>query len=228
MLIVLLSLWLTVAVYAGAKRLYRWTNYLILSPLVVCPVVIITVLGTASVSYSSYYTGGHFLSYMLEPATVAMAVPIYKYRSLIRTYVTEIIISVTGAAMVAIVTSVAIAEQLGVNSQLAASLAPRSVTTPLAINVSRMLGGNPTLTAVFVIITGLTGAVLTSLVLKWVKRPITQGMMFGISAHGTGLSKAYEQGVLEGAVASIAMVFMGLATIAIAPLLVPGCLRFFG
>lgn len=168
------------------------------------------------------------MSFMLEPATVAMAVPIYKYRRVVQTYITEILISVTGAAMVAIVTSVAIAERLGINSQIATSLAPRSITTPLAINVSQTIGGNPTITAVFVIITGLTGVLVSSLLLKWVRRPITQGMMFGISAHGTGLSKAYEKGALEGAVASIAMVFMGLVTIIIAPPLVPGCLNFFG
>lgn len=214
----------------GSKRLYQLSGNLILSPLVVCPLALIAVLRMSSVSFTAYNTGGQFLSLMLEPATVAMAVPMYKYRRILQAYITEILFGVTGASMVAIITSVGTAEQLGINSQIATSLAPRSITTPLAINVSQVLGGNPTITAVFVIITGLTGVLLTSLLLKWIpiKRSITKGMMFGIAAHGTGISKAYEAGSIEGAIASIAMIFMGLITTIIAPLLVPGCLHFFG
>lgn len=227
-MLIFFGLWLTIGVYIGSKRLYQQANNLLLSPLVVCPVTIIVILSASSTPFASYYDGGQLLSFMLEPATVAMAIPIYKYRNIIQTYLTEIVISVTGAAMIAIVTSVVIAEQLGVSAEIATSLAPRSITTPLAINVSQMLGGNPTITAVFVITTGITGVLITSLMLTWVKRPITQGMMFGISAHGTGISRAYEKGALEGTVAMIAMVFMGLVTIIIAPLLVPACLNIFG
>lgn len=224
------SICLTIGIYMGAKQLYQRSGFLILSPLIVCPVTLISLLTASSVSFASYYTGGHFLSFMLEPATVAMAVPMYKYRNILKKYITEILLGVIGAAMIAIVTSVAAAEQLGLNSQITTSLAPRSITTPMAMAVSQMLGGTPTITAVFVIVTGLTGVLLTSILLKFtpIKRPLTIGMMFGIAAHGTGISRAYEVGSLEGAVASIAMVFMGVATTIIAPLLVPGCLHLFG
>ena len=229
-MLALLSLCLTIGVYYVSKWLYQQSNNLILSPLVICPVTLVAVLTVSSVPYASYNSGGHFLSYMLEPATVAMAVPMYKYRIIIKNYLTEILISVTGAATIAIVTSIGTAEQLGINAQITSSLAPRSITTPMAMNVSQMLGGNPTLTAVFVIITGIIGVFITSFLLRLfpIKRSITKGMMFGITAHGTGISKAYEAGTLEGAVASIAMVLMGLITTIIAPLLVPSFLQFFG
>jgi predicted murein hydrolase (TIGR00659 family) len=229
-MLTLFSLCLTIGVYLAAKWLYQQSNNLFLSPLVLCPVILIAVLTESAVPYAAYNSGGHFLSFMLEPATVAMAVPMYKYRMIIKKYIREILISVTGGAMVAIITSVGAADQLGINSQITSSLAPRSITTPMAMNVSQMLGGNPTITAIFVIITGIMGVFFTSILLKLfpIKRSITKGMMFGITAHGTGIAKAYEFGSLEGAVASIAMVLMGLITTIIAPLLVPSVLRFFG
>lgn len=227
-MLVALYLGLTVAIYLLAKRLYRRTGKMIFSPLLVCPIAIIAILVAFHVPYESYAAGGNVLSYMLQPATVALAVPMYKYRATVKKYSMEIVLSVTCGAVVAIVTSLVIAQYAGIDGSLAASLAPRSVTTPIAMNVSQSIGGNPSVTAVFVICTGLIGAMLTTLVLKYlpIKNPITRGMLFGISAHGTGTSKAYESGQVEGSVASLAMIFMGIVTTVIAPQVVAWSLRF--
>jgi len=224
-MLVLFGLFLTIIVYILAKLLYRRSSAIALSPLIVCPVVLIALLTGFHISFAAYDRGGHLLSYMLQPATVAFAVPMYKYRTIIKTYLVELMVSVTVGAVVAILTSVGAAELLGIDPQIVTSLAPRSITTPRAMNVARVLGGDPAMTAVFVIVTGVIGVVLTSSALKWgsIKTPVTRGMMFGITAHGTGTSKAYELGSLEGAIASLSMIFMGLITTVAAPLLVPFC-----
>lgn len=228
-MLMLFGLVLTIIVYGIAKLIYQRSSILLLSPLIVCPIILITLLTISHISFKAYDQGGHLLSLMLQPATVAFAVPMYRYRAIIRKYLAELIISVTGGAIVAIFTSVSAAELMGLDSQIATSLAPRSITTPMAINVAQVLGGDPSMTAVFVIATGVLGVLLTSSALKWgsIKRPVTRGMMFGISAHGTGTSKAYEMGVLEGAIASLSMIFMGLITTVAAPLLVPVCFYFW-
>lgn len=216
---------LTLVIYMLSKRLYQKTHKMLFSPLLVCPGIIISLLLIFNVPYENYEKGGHWLTMMLQPATVALAVPMYKYRVTIKKYMTEILVSVTGGAFVAIVTSMVIASFMGINTELIASLAPRSVTTPIAMGVSEALGGNPSITAIFVICTGIIGTMITSFLLKFapIKSPVTKGMLYGVSAHGTGTAKAYEFGQVEGVIASLAMIFMGIVTTVIAPQVVLVC-----
>lgn len=209
---------LTLALYFLSKRLYQRTKKMIFSPLIICPLLLISFLLLFNEPYENYEKGGQWLTLMLQPATVALAVPVYKYRATVKKYLTEILVSVVGGAVVAIVTSVLIAHLIGVNAELIATLAPRSVTMPIAMSVSALLGGNPSITAVFVICTGITGTILTSILLRYapIKSPITKGMLYGVSAHGTGTAKAYEFGQVEGVIASLAMIFMGIVTTLIA------------
>ncbi|MBP2633479.1 MAG: LrgB family protein [Firmicutes bacterium] len=216
---------LTLVIYFVAKKVYQRTNYMLFSPLLLCPIVIVALLLSFHVPYESYDQGGHWLTLMLQPATVALAVPMYKYRKTVKKYLMELTVSVTGGAIVAIVTSMVIASFLGINSELIASLAPRSITTPIAMSVSKILGGNPSITAVFVIFTAIIGTIVTTTMLRYVpiKSPVTKGMLYGISAHGTGTAKAYELGHVEGVIASLAMIFMGIVTTFIAPQIVTLC-----
>jgi predicted murein hydrolase (TIGR00659 family) len=221
----LYSLVLTLGVYLISQRFYRYTGNVVSSPLIVCPIVLVTLLLLFHVSYDTYNEGGQILSFMLQPATVALAVPIYKYRTLLKKYGWEIFISITSGAALAVVTSMGFASLLGLSPQVIDSLAPRSITTPMAMSISEMLGGNPAMTAVFVIITGIVGVVITPLLFKipMIQNPVTKGLMLGVGAHGTGTAKAYEIGPLEGAMASLAMTFMGIVTTLLAPQLVPFC-----
>ncbi len=213
----------TVLFYVGAKYLYRQTKYIFLSPLVVCPVVLISLLLSFHVSYDTYNHGTQWITDMLQPATVAFAVPLYKYHKLLKKHMIAIIIGVSGGSIVAIISSIFFGKWLHVAPQMIESLAPRSVTTPIAMNVSQNIGGLPIMTAVFVILTGITGMIIGPLVLRWlpIKQKISQGMLLGMGAHGAGASKAYEIGPTEGAIASLTMIVAGLVTIVLAPLLVP-------
>lgn len=213
----------TIVLYVGAKYLYGQTKYILLSPLVLCPVLLITLLLSFHVSYDTYNTGTQWITDMLQPATVAFAVPLYKYHKLLKKHIMGILIGVSGGSIVAIISSIFYGKWLHVTPQMIESLAPRSVTTPIAMNVSQTIGGLPIMTAVFVILTGITGMIIGPLVLRWlpIKQKISQGMLLGMGAHGAGASKAYEIGQTEGTIASLTMIVAGLVTIVLAPLLVP-------
>lgn len=213
----------TILFYIVAKYLYQQTKYIFLSPLVVCPAVLISLLLAFHVSYDTYHNGTQWITDMLQPATVAFAVPLYKYHKLLKKHMIAIIIGVSGGSMIAIISSIFFGKWLHVAPQMIESLAPRSVTTPIAMNVSQNIGGLPIMTAVFVILTGITGMIIGPLVLRWlpIKQKISQGMLLGMGAHGAGASKAYEIGPTEGAIASLTMIVAGLVTIVLAPLLVP-------
>lgn len=221
---------MTVLIYQTARRLSERRATLLLSPLLLCPLLLIALLTLLHISYDSYNAGGKILTYMLQPATVAFAVPMYKNKRILREYKVEILASTVGAAVIAIVSSVGLAEVIGLPHQEVTSMAPRSITTPMAVALSQELSGDPAMTAVFVIATGLAGVAIASAMLKHTanRNPITTGLMLGIAAHGTGTSKAYEFGGVEGAIASLAMIFMGIITTVIAPGLVPQCIQAFG
>ncbi len=224
------SLVMTITIYLSAKQTYRRWPYAFFSPLIICPLFLIGLLLLLGLPYASYQSGTDILSQMLQPATVAFAVPLFKYRHLMKKYTGELLCGVLGGSLLAIASSVLYARLLHIdNLELLGSLAPRSITTPLAMNVSQTLGGVPAMTAVFVILTGLTGIVIGPLLLKILPldNRISQGMLLGMGAHAAGTAKAYELGSQHGAIASLTMIFAGLVTLLLAPLFTPFCLHLF-
>ena len=208
MMIGLLGLVLTVAIYWGCKRLYRRFPIVVLTPLVSCLVVIVVLLSVTHVPYTKYMTGAHWLSSLLGPAVVSFAVPLHKNFALLKRHAPEILASLFIGCFTAITSSVIFAILLRLNHTLAVSLAPRSVTTPIAMDISGQVGGIPTLTAVFVIITALIGIFVGPLTIRHlrIKSPVGKGMLLGMGAHGVGTSKAFDIGPLEGTFASLAMI----------------------
>ncbi|WP_346355659.1 LrgB family protein [Azotosporobacter soli] len=225
----MLSLFLTLLIYAAAKAGYRRWSYAIFSPLVICPLLLISLLLLNHIPYAFYQSGTDSLTQMLQPATVAFAVPLYKYRHLIKEYAGELVAGVLGGSVVAILSSLIYAKWLHIdNLELLGSLAPRSITTPMAMNASQSIGGVPAMTAVFVILTGLTGILVAPLLLRVLplKNRISQGMLLGMGAHAAGTAKAYELGNQHGAIASLTMIFAGVATLLLAPFVVPAFMQF--
>lgn len=223
----LLYLGVTLAVYFVAKAIYCRTGWILFLPLLICPLVLVGMLSLFQISYAEYENSGRFLTLLLEPATVALAVPMYKYRQAVKKYFVEILLGVSVGAVVSLMTSVLLAVYFGMDEQLAASLAPRSITTPIAMDISGVVGGDPAVTAAFVVATAVLGTLFTTLLVRFVpiKNPVTKGLLYGISANGTGTAKAYEIGALEGAIASLSMIFMAILTAAIAPDLVAFCFQ---
>lgn len=212
----------TLVAYYAAKRLYLrhrrpWT-----SPLIVAPLALLGLALLLHASYRDYIRGTHWLLAMLGPATVAFAVPIYQQRQLIRRHWKTLGAGVAVGSATAIASAWLLATLLHLSPELRLSLAPRSITTPFAMEVSGQVGGVPELTAVFVILTGICGSLFGQVLLRLLplRSAMARGALYGMGAHGLGVAKAREIGQQEGAIAGLVMVMAGLLNVVIGPLLI--------
>ncbi|AOZ94711.1 CidB/LrgB family autolysis modulator [Paenibacillus crassostreae] len=224
----ILYLILTLTIYYTAKFIYKKWTKVFLSPLLITPLALVLLLLWGGVPYETYNMGGQWLSDLLQPATVAFAVPLYKHFKVLKKHAVEIIASVLFGSIVAMITSVVLGKWMHLNSSLVTSLMPRSITTPIAINVSEVIGGVPNITAVFVIITGLLGTIIGPSVLKifHIDNEVARGILLGTSAHGMGTSKAFELSKLSGTISSISMILAALFTLGMAPYMMSILLQY--
>ena len=216
------ALWsaLTIGAYLVAKRIHRrWPRWWLM-PLAVAPVIVGLVALGLNESYGAYIGGTHWLVLLLGPATVAFAVPIFEQRALIRRHWPVLLVGMLVGSIAAIGSSYLLATLLGLGGTLRLSLLPRSMSTPFAMAVSGEIGGVPDLTAVFVVMTGIAGAVLGDMILARLPAAsaMARGALFGIGAHGAGTARAHQLGSTEGAVAGLVMVLVGVMNVLLAPL----------
>ena len=212
---------LTVALYFAAKHLYARFRRPWLTPLLAVPAVLAVIVVIARIPYSVYYTDTRWLMWLLGPATVAFAVPIYEYRELIMRHWISLTVGVTVGILVAVGGSLALAKLLHLSPELQRSLATRSVSTPFALAVSDKIHAPKDLTALFVIATGVCGMLFGEIVLALVplRTRLARGALFGAAAHGVGTAKARELGSEEGVVASLTMMIAGVVMVLLAPVL---------
>jgi len=212
---------LTIVFYAVGKRLYARFRRPWLTPLVIVPAMLAAVVLAMHIPYSVYFADTRWLMWLLGPATVAFAVPIYEYRDLMRRHWISLAAGVTVGIVVAVAGSLALAKLLHLAPDVARSLMTRSVSTPFALAVSDQIHAPKQLTALFVIATGVCGMLLGELVLAILplRSRLARGAMFGAAAHGVGTVKARELGSEEGVVASLTMMIAGVVMVLLAPLL---------
>jgi predicted murein hydrolase (TIGR00659 family) len=217
---------LTIGSYLGVKALYRRWSYCWLAPLALTPVILIFAAIVLHTSYHDYIRGTHWLVALLGPATVSFAVPIYEQRRTVRRHWRILGLGMLAGTATSVLSSWVLATALGLNGTMRLSLLPRSISTPFALTISGEIGGTPDLTAVFVVITGIVGAIVGELLLTWLPNysPLARGALLGIGAHGAGTAKAHEFGRQEGSVAGLVMVLVGLFNVVLAPL-VAACFR---
>lgn len=222
--IVLLAL--TFGVYYGARQLQKWTGWVVLNPILVTIAVLIVFLKLTGISYDTYQEGGHYIDFWLKPAIVALGVPLYQHLGQIRRQFVPIIVSQLVGCLVGLVSVVLIARWMGASREVIISLAPKSVTTPIAMEVCSAAGGIPSLTAAIVVCVGLLGAVFGFKMLEvWhVRNPYSQGLDLGAASHAVGTSRAMEKGDTYGAYASLGLILNGVLT----ALLTPYVLRLMG
>jgi len=217
-------LWLafTVLVYSISKLVYRKFSKLYLTPLLITPIIVTGTVWWSGRSYGDYHQGTGLLSDMVEPATIALAVILYRNFHLLKKHAVAILASVGFGTLAAIVTTASLAHWIGLSNEIASSLAPRTASTPIAVSISNMTGGLPTITAIATLITGLLGMVLGPLVVKWLRihHPVARGLMLGTSSHTAGISKALEYGTVSGSIAGIAMILTAFVALCIAPWLI--------
>lgn len=217
----LVLLVLTLLVYMLSKRIYAASGKVYASPLIVTPVVMILFLLMTGITYESYNAGGKWLTDLLQPATVAFAIPLHKNFKVLKKHAAEIAAGVLSGTVIAVLSSMLLAKWMHLSGDLATSLVPRSVTTPVAMSISQSIGGIPSITAVFVILTGILGAMMGPSVLRLfrIDNEIARGVSLGTAAHGTGTSKAFELSSLTGTISSIAMILTALFSLGLAPAL---------
>jgi predicted murein hydrolase (TIGR00659 family) len=222
-------LWLTVTLLAYQLGLWCFKRLgfsPLAHPVVIAILILVTLLKLSATDYQTYFRGAQFIHFLLGPATVALAIPLYREVALIRQTCAPIILALTIGSLTAITSAVGIAWCLGGERQLLVTLAPKSVTTPIAMGIAEQIGGLPALTAVAVVLTGITGVVLGDLVLNLarVRDEAARGMAFGIASHGIGTAHAMQKSRITGAFSALAMALNGLLTALLLPLLI-GLLR---
>lgn len=220
-LIPLLFLLLTIALFYANQALYRRHPTIWLTPAIVTSAILIAVVELSGTPFSQYFGDTRWLSWLLGPATVAFALPIYQYRELVKKHWLALGLGSCAGIAASLASSLLLGRLLGLDASTAHSLLARSVSTPFALEVTRHLGGSTQLTGVFVVITGLFGILLGQVLLALLplRMRIARGAPFGAAAHGFGMSAARQIGPQEGAVASLTMIFSGILMVLLAPLL---------
>ena len=218
----LLHLTLTLAAFVLASLVYRRLRmHPLLNPVLISVMAIVLILRGTETSYATYFEGAQFVHFLLGPATVALAVPLYRQFDRVRKSAVAISVSLLCGSITSALSAVAIAWILGAETVSIVSLAPKSVTAPVAMGISEQLGGLPSLTAVIVILTGIIGAMFGPLVLNGLKIHdwSVRGLAIGTASHGIGTARALQVNEVAGAFSGLAMGLNALATAILLPIL---------
>ncbi|MDX5627233.1 MULTISPECIES: CidB/LrgB family autolysis modulator [unclassified Brenneria] len=223
------SLPLTLLVFFAARKLAAWTKISLLNPLLVSMAIIIPLLLLLNIPYDHYFKGSEVLNNLLQPAVVALAFPLYEQLHQIRARWKSIISVCFIGSIAAIVSGTLVALWLGASNEIAASVLPKSVTTPIAMAVASSIGGIPAISAVCVIFVGIVGAVVGHGMFDRVgiKTKAARGLSMGTASHALGTARCAEVDFQEGAFSSLALVICGIMTSLLAPFIFPVLLAFF-
>ena len=222
--IVLLSL--TFTIFFFAKKMQRKTGLTLMNPILITIMSLIIFLKITGIDYETYHKSGELIEFWLKPAIVALGAPLCLLLKSIKKQMTAIILSQLAGCIVGVTSVVIIAQLLGATKEVAISLASKSVTTPIAIEVTKVVGGIPSLTAAVVVCVGLFGAVAGFKILNLlhIKTTSAQGLSIGTASHAVGTSSAMERSREHGAYASLGLIINGLFT----SMLTPTILRLLG
>jgi len=226
---ILFGIVLSLAAFEIGLYIYRKTNIPLFNPLLIAIGIVVAFLLAFNIDFDTYNQGGKFINMFLGPATVILAVPLYKQLSLLKKNFIPIIIGITIGCLVSVLSIMVLARLFNLNNELIISLLPKSVTTPIGIEISNTLGGITGVTVLAVVITGITGAIIAPIVCKVfrITDPVARGIGIGTASHAVGTSKALEMGETEGAMSSLSIGIAGLITVVIAPICLNIVSKFF-
>lgn len=216
-----LMLALTIGVYILAVRIRTRSGIMLLNPMLISMPVIITILWICRIPAQHYLQSTSMLSFMLGPCVVALGLTLYEQRLTIRQYLVPILSAVLVGSVVGVLSVVALCRWLGLDQMMVLSLEPKSVTVPIAMEISKGIGGNTSITAISVALCGLFGGIFGPAIMKilHVKNPIAVGAAIGSASHGIGTARAMELGAIEGAVSGLCIALMGVATSVMVPII---------
>lgn len=218
----LLWLTLTIGTFLAAQWVAKRSGFHpVVNPVLITIVVMVLILRLTGTSYDTYFDGAQFIHFLLGPATVALVVPLYRSRHLVKAKALPILASLAVGAPFAMLSATGIAVLLGAAPAIVLALAPKSVTAGIAVGIANQIGGEPALTAVLVIATGILGAVIVTPLMNAlkIKDYAARGFAAGLTSHGIGTARAFQVNSVAGAFAGLAMALNGLATAFLAPLI---------
>lgn len=219
----LLYIFITIVVYIGAKKLSQRVPSPFTTPILTAAIIIILFLSLMDISYQQYTAAKEWMTFLLGPATVALAVPMYKNREIIKEHFKSAAAGLVIGMISTITSAVWLSKALGLSDTIQAAAAVKAVTTPVAIEAVKLIGGDPSLAAAFVIFAGILGAVIgpSILTLMKISDPFSRGLGIGAVSHGIGTSQVMIEGPIQGAVASVAMGITAIITSIILPWIYP-------
>lgn len=199
----------------------RFKNPLI-NPILIAIALLILLLQATGIDYETYNIGGSYITFLLLPATVVLAVPLYKNYELLKKNALPILIGVFVGCITNAFGLILLARLIRLNPELLLSLLPKSVTTPIGIEISKQIGGIPQLTVACIVLTGITGVICGPTLFKVLKidNKVAQGVAYGTASHALGTSKAIEVGEIEGGMSGLSIGIAGLMTVIIVPIIV--------
>ena len=198
-------------------------NFFLFTPLFVAMVLGVIVLKVTGISYEQYNEGGKYISFFLEPATVAFAIPLYKKRDVLKKYWFEIVLALTIGSIGSLFSVIVVGKLIHMHPAIIASIFPQAATTAIAVPISESIGGVASITAFTVIFNGVLTYALGKMALRYfrIKDEIAQGLSLGAAGHALGVAVSMELGETETAMASIAVVIVGLVTVVVVPIFAP-------
>ena len=206
---------LSLVAYEAGLLLRRKFKLAILNPLLIATICVMAVLVLFKEDYDQYNESAKYISYLLTPATVCLAVPLYEQMSLLKKNFKAVAAGIVSGVLASLVSVLVLAKLFGLSHEQYVTLLPKSITTAIGMGISEELGGIVTITVAVIIITGILGNVIAELVCKvfHIQEPIAKGLALGTASHAIGTAKAMEMGPVEGAMSSLAIAVAGLLTV---------------
>lgn len=197
------------------KYVFEKTKFALFNPLLIGVALVVGFLYYFSIPLDYYSKGGDMIEFFLIPGTVLLAVPLYKQLNLLKKNYIPILVGGVVGAITTIVSTILLAKLLGIDKLLLISFIPKSITTPIGVEVSKNLGGIPAITIFSIVLTGICGNIFATSICKLfrINHPIAKGVAIGISSHVGGTTKAMEMGEVEGAISALSIVIAGVITL---------------
>jgi len=207
---------ISLAAYEAGLLIRKKFQRAILNPLLIATLCVMAVLLLLKVDYQQYNEGAKYISYLLTPATVCLAVPLYQQLDLLRKHLKAVAGGITAGVLASLVSVLLLSKLFALSHEQYVTLLPKSITTAIGMGISEELGGIATITVAVIIVTGILGNVIAEFVCKLfrIEEPIAKGLALGTASHAIGTARAMEMGEVEGAMSSLSIVVSGILTVA--------------
>lgn len=218
----MVSVFISIVCFEIGLYVNKKTKISLLNPLLICIPLVILLMLLLNISLESFNKGGEMISFFLAPATVVLAVPLYNKMDLVKKYFIPILLGVTAGSITSITSVYYLSNLFGLKKEVIYSIIPKSITTPIGMEVSKLIGGIIPITVSAIVLTGITGAIIAPTVCKasHIKNEVAVGIAIGTASHAIGTTKAMEMGETQGAMSGLAIGIAGLITSFLVPIII--------